>query len=52
VGLGENGGCLGEGGVGTVVVTPEPRRNRGEEASDGGRAGHGAPNVDAPLTSL
>jgi hypothetical protein len=37
VGLGENSGCLGGGGVGAAVVTPEPRGNGGEEGERGGR---------------
>jgi hypothetical protein len=36
-GLGENSGCLGGGGVGTAVATPEPRGNEGEEGGHGGR---------------
>jgi hypothetical protein len=37
VGLGENSGCLGGGGVGAAVVTPEPRGNGGEEGERGRR---------------
>jgi hypothetical protein len=37
VGLGENSGCLGGGGVCATVATPEPRGNGGEEGERGGR---------------
>jgi hypothetical protein len=37
VGLGENSGCLGGGGVCAAVATPEPRGNGGEEGERGGR---------------